>query len=549
MIRRAGLLLMMTAALVAGCSRPPAGQEPAPTSPPAASEPAPSTGSTPAPGSTPPASGVAAETVLPGDGDTYTYLLTGSQWIQEAYIRDGERLIGSYEGKIYVTWFITPEGVYRQDPKGKVLLRYLPPTLPDHEIAWKQNSDGDAVWFDLRPVGECAGYDETKKSACWSLTVLNRGERLTYLLGVGQGILKAESANLAKPADSYTKSLAALGETPPPPRDFFLQHGARRSEGALPTVTAVEPAAVAAEAQALPVRYGKNVTAIDLDGDGKPEYLQGPLGQWHREPLHLYRNDGSPVEGDFYNDALTQNPQLQQMAEVVTVPGLPQPALIHHLGFSPDQSHQATVRFLRDGKLVGVWGWEPKTDLIWGTYVTIEQDGTVVVTNSPAELAGYTWARRYRIVEEKADTWAPLRANLIGETMIAGAYPTEPADLLTAAFLAHWYNVPADLARYAPDAAVRQAMAAQQGFTRPNYVPYRAQVGKVVWRPMGTPPTDYPEVEPAPLAADGSTEFIVVIQAYEGGTHYIGHVAFGKAPDDGRLIITAITFDKVEWIY
>jgi hypothetical protein len=534
MIRWA-VLLLTAAALVAGCSRPPASQEPTltPQTPTATEQPAPT------------APGVAADMVLPRDNASYIYNLSGDSLVEEAYVRDGDRLIGSYNGKVYVTWFITPEGVYRLDPKGKVLLRYLPPVLPDDEVAWKQTSGGEAVWFDLRRVGDCHGYDALVKSACWSLTVLNRGERVSYLLGLGQGIIKAESANLVKPAESYTKDLAGAGQTPPPAREVFLRDGARRPDGALPTVTAVEPAAFEAEAKALPIKYGANVTAVDLDGDGKPEYLQGALGKWHREPLQLYRNDSSLVEHAFYS--LPESPTVQHMAEVVTVPGLPQPALVYHAG-QPDQAHQATVRFLRDGKLVGVWGWAPKTDLIWGTYVSIEQDGTVVVTNAPAEMAGYTWVRRYRIVEEKTENWAPLRANLVGETVTVGAYPTEPDELLTAAFVAHWYKAPADLARYAPNEAVQQAMAAQQGFTRPNYVPDRAETGKLTWRTVGTPGTNVPEIAPAPPSADGSTEFLVTVGLYEGYNYWTGHVTFGKA-DDGRLIITAITFEKTGFIY
>ena len=536
MMRHRPALLLVLALLLTGCSRPPAAQSPA-TTPPVTEAPAPTA---------PAASGVSAELVLPRDNDAYIYNLSGNSLVDEAYVRDGERLIGSYEGKVYVTWFITPEGVYRQDPKGKVLLRYLPPILPEDEVAWKQSSGGEEVWFSLRPVGECAGHDQTRKSACWSLIMLNRGERVSYLLGQGQGIVQAESANFVKPADSYTKSVASAGQTPPPAREVFLRDGARRPEGALPPVTAVEPAAFDAEAKALPVKFGANVTKVDLDGDGKPEYLQGKLGAWHREPLQLYRNDGSLVDHAFYNDSIERSPDFQHMAQVITVPGLAQPALVYHAAVNPDRAHQASVRFLRDGKLVFVWGFEPKTELIWGTYVKIEQDGTVVVTNNPAEMAGYTWVRRYRMAEDKTSDWAPLKADLAGETITPGAYPTEPQELLYAAFIAHWYNLPADLARYAPAEAVRQAMAAQKekGFTRPNYLPYGPRLGKVTWPEQGIP-----TAEPEPLAADGSTEFVVEIGQYEGGINWSGRVTFGKAPDDGRLIITAITFEKSKFIY
>jgi hypothetical protein len=196
---------------------------------------------------------------------------------------------------------------------------------------------------------------------------------------------------------------------------------------------------------------GPDVTAVDADKDGKVEfYVRGKLGEWHQEPLFLYTAEGRSYEGMLHSRQPTQ----PHRADILSVAGIDAPAILYHIG-PPGRFHWISLAFWREGAARPVYGFHYKSELITGTDVAFEPDGTVVVTGSPQEMGGYTWLRRYRVAENLTSDWPPFRATLLDETLTAGPYPTEPGALLTAAFVAQWYNLPADLARYAPDQAVR----------------------------------------------------------------------------------------------
>ncbi len=446
--------------------------------------------------------------LLPKPETPYAYHLSDGTAAEEYYVRDGGRLIGAYNGKTYVTWFITDQGVWRRDPKGPGLLRYLPPE-PKDQLAWKQRSGDADVWFLLREKLACQHGQGPDLERCWELTVLNRLERTTYELAPGnalppnfivetQGINRVRSDNLLKPAESYTKERNQAQPMEVPPREQLLQEGATWPEGPAPAVMAVTPAEFAAADAAMLTGAGIASLEIDLNNDGRKERIEGKLGEWHTGPLQLMGADGRPLW--VFHRWLEKG--MSHRLDVVSLPGIDRPTLIYQIG-RPDSWHSIMFRWLHEG-LVGPQGIAPKTDIVSGAGVAVEPDGTVAITNNPAELAGYTLTRRFRL-EPTSDSWH-YRATLREERAVAGAYPGNHADLLTAAFVADWFGRADDLARYIPDPATRAAFQGQ--VPRAPYSPARAQVGKLEFKKGPAPIPSHekvPEIQPAPVAADGPT--------------------------------------------
>lgn len=482
-----------------------------------------------------------AAVLLPTDGTHHSYFLAPDQFAEEHYVRDGERLIGSYNGKTYVTWFITEQGIWRADPKGPALLRYLPPVLKDG-TAWKQASGSEDVLFLLRERAKCDHPVGNAVEGCWELTVLNRLERTLFRFASGDGILYVWSENLQDPADAYTKVRRVPPPVADPPRDRLVQEGARRPAGPLPAVTEISAAEFHEALRAELKRAGRPFLEIDLNGDGAQERIEGKLGEWHSAPLHLFAADGRRLEHAFHNRFDQNAPQ--HRLDVVTIPGIDRPTLLYQHG-RPGTWHAISTRWLHED-LVGAFGWHPRIFEAFGADVRIDGDGAIVVTNNPADLAGYTWTRRYR-VEKQNGSQVRYGAKLLEERVSAGPYPSGHADLVTAAFVAHWFGLDGDLERYVPDPAARAALQAAK-VTRPPYVPARAEVGKIVERPGRDPQVTYPEVEPAPVAPDGNAQFLLRVTQYEGAFYHSGRVTFGREAD-GRLVIRRLEVDKSRFVY
>ncbi|MFZ5824161.1 MAG: hypothetical protein ACOY94_07530 [Bacillota bacterium] len=540
-MRRAAALLLALA-LLAGCSRPatpPVVSEPAPPAPAATEQPKAEPPKAESPKAESPKDapvvpgGIAAEKLLPQPNRIYGYHLSDGSEAIEFYVADGERLIGSYNGKTYVTWFLTPEGVFRQDPKGPALLRYLPPDLKD-DLAWKQGSGDAEVWFRAASRTNCYQLDHARE--CWELTVLNRQEQTRFQFVPGWGTAVVESMRLDRPAESYVKRSYSPQPTTAPDRETMLREGGRRPESPLPQVTPVTLAEFEQARQAM-LRKGGALLEVDLDNDGKQERLEGILGAWHPGPLALYDDDGREVPNAFYIYS-------QSRVEIVSVPGADRPTLVMARG-TPGQWLTITPRWMRDGTLYEAWGWHPKSTTIWGS--AIRADGEyLAVDGVPAELAGYQWTRWYR-VEPINSEHRYYKAELVREEWQAGPHPTEPADLLTAAFLARWWNLTDDLARYIPDRAVRDSFLAAE-LTRPPYRPGQAQLGKLSLTKKESWPVPIPELTPAPLATDGSTEFLVKVGLYEGYRYYAGRVTFAGGAGD-RLVIKHLEITASEFVY
>ena len=522
------MVCVLIAFLLAACSRPAA--PPPVVSPPAEAPPEP-----PKPVDAPSgAAGVtAAGNLLPSDGTWLQYHLSDETQSLEYYVRDGNRVLGSYNGKPYVTWFVTPEGVWRKDPQGPALLRYLPPELKDG-LVWRQQSGSDYVWFRLRESGKCAVRN------CWELTVLNRMERTTLLFAQGQGVERARSDNMVNPAASYDKLQTQINQKPEaaPIRQALLAGGDRLPEGSLPKVAEASDSdfAVAMKGQTTAI------TEIDLDGDGRKEWIEGKLDGWVSSPITVLDDDGTVVYGFAIGSERT--PGAEHRLQLVRLAGIERPTLVYEHHFGPayaqgrDTWHRIALRWMGRKELRGAWGWHPKVDEVIGSAWRLEPDGTVTIEANPKDLAGNTWTRRFRVTAASEGNY---RAALAAETLTPDPYPTTSANLLTAAFLARWFGRETDLERYMPDPAVREAFKAGE---RSPYVPQRVLLGRLSWKQEASWPEPVPEIEPDPAG----TDFLMRMGQYEGFNYVAGTVAFEREPD-GRLVIRKLTVTRTGYVY
>lgn len=131
--------------------------------------------------------------------------------VKEEWVREGPALVATYSGSPYVRWEVNAEGLWRLDPKGGgALLRYLPPLLTDG-AAWRQQSGDATVWFSLARLETACDNGAGQQVECWELTLLNRGESLTYRFAEATGPVYARSRNEARPEASFVKSLTSTG--------------------------------------------------------------------------------------------------------------------------------------------------------------------------------------------------------------------------------------------------------------------------------------------------------------------------------------------------
>lgn len=533
------LLLIAAFALAAGCSKTAAPPPQVAVPPTDTSAPQEQTPSSPQP-----AAGPRAADYLPKPGSPYFYTLSDGTTSTEYFFSDGDRLIGSYNGKAYVTWFATKEGVWRPDPQGPGLLRYLPPVLQD-SMAWKQTSGDAEVFFLLEDQGSCrTAVDYNRPIPCWELNVLNRQALTVLHFAPEVGVIFAQSIDYKTPADSYIKrvALASPSVEAPPVREQMLKDAAPLPKGPLPAVTPISPADFQAALKAVRAKAGAFLE-IDLNGDGKMETVEGPVGSWHVAPLRLYGSDGLVVEHAF-GDLQSAQSGMQHRVDIVQLKGIEHIALMYQVRV-PGQWHSTDVKLMDGDQLKSVWGWHPKTNLLWMDAVRVSEDGVIVAEGDPANMGGYNLTRRFSVERGRAGTW-PYRAKLEGEEIKAGAYPTAPADLLTAALVASWFGLEDDLASYMPDPAVRGALAAAE-IGKPNYDFPPARVGKLTEKRYGNNPP-IPDLQETPVTLDQPVDFLLEIGQYEGYSAYTGKVTFSKDAN-GRIVIRRFELTKKEFIY
>lgn len=419
-------------------------------------------------------------------------------------------------------WLITPEGVWRHDPRGPALLRYLPPLVGS--AAWKQVSGDAEVWFSFQRSYTCDYHP------CWQLTVLNRLERTTYTMAPGHGILKAE-----------TQLLPGATPAPPAPPDT-----PRLPAGPLPQVQNITVDEFAMYDRLTTARAEGRLTPVDLNGDGAQELLEGTLGQWHQQPLRLFLADGRERHSAFRTDFEEPYRDMEHRLEVLTVSGQ-KPVLLYSRR-RPGSWPWIDPMWLEGTELLTACGWHPKCSSIFAGEVRMEADGTFTTVSPADALHGFRLTRRYK-VEHTTEASFPIRAALLSEDLTPGPYPTTPAALMTVVFLTHWFGTADTLSQYIPDPAVRQVLAAAEGLNRPQYYVDPAQVGRLGWTDLISPfNVRFPKIEPAAPDQSGAVDFLICSSAWDACEYVAGKVTFAPAAD-GRLTVQKLVFEHRGWMH
>jgi hypothetical protein len=469
--------------------------------------------------------------------------------LDEALVRDGDRVVSGYADAPYATWLLTDDGVWRADPGGGgALLRFLPAVLADG-MAWKQRSGDAEVWFDLdsnRDNCDRMGTDRPfYGEPCWTLTVLNRGVRTVFTFARGYGPVWVEAVNWARPQDSFRK------EAGPKVSDFMVPD--RRSayltqsvQGPPPKEPVVEVPAGAFEAAAATglLRSRPGATAADFDGDGQDDYVAGPLGAWIEEPVQFYRGDGALL-----NTVERWAEGGRHRVTLVRLDGDKRAWFLTEQEMGPDR--HLWVRLMQANG-AEVWGWAPKASRTEATAVSVEPDGRFTLTWQLDDPARHTWIRSYQIDLAQQD-WPYL--SMTSSEFVASEqelrYPSDPAGVLQAAFLAFWYDLGAELPRYFASPSVLEALTGDPALRKAMYGPGTVEIGTVTLKEdkgFGDRSILIPEVRPGPVGPDGSIGFVARLSLYEN-THYVwGKVTFGTDPA-GRPVIVGLVIEGAQDVF
>lgn len=201
----AGCLLVIL--LLAGCTSVTGGKPPTPTQRVESTTAAPTT--TPIPHPNTPVT--KARDLFPTTDLAATYIFQDKTQSQELLLPDGDRLVQTYNGEPFITWFFAPDGVLRpdpSDPKHRGLLRYLPATLKD-DLTWEQYAVSDFYYFRLTHEQRCAG-EGIAASDCWKLEVINYSGLTAFHFAPGQGVIAAQLTGYDATED-FTKRMETQG--------------------------------------------------------------------------------------------------------------------------------------------------------------------------------------------------------------------------------------------------------------------------------------------------------------------------------------------------
>lgn len=479
---------------------------------------------------------VPAEVLLPPTDSLLTYYATGQDRITEQYIRDGARLIGAANQKTRVTWYINEFGVWQRDaldPTGSTWLRYLPPVLVQG-LTWRQQSAGAEVWFRLTERTACGYLMGQELERCWELAMINRGTRTIYRFAAPYGVIHIRHDDLRDPKGSYEKELTRVepGTVSTELRQRMYTDSDYLRSGPMPAVSEANPDQfVQAQLTALNAA-GRPYRLIDLDADGVEERVEGEIGQATNHPLLIWNRDGLEVSRGYGS-------RPPHHADLIYMPWLDRPALMIRSTVK-ERPPILSLLWLRREGLTPTFGWHPKATQTFGNSVQMLADGQLEITWDMQDPAGHTWVRTYRI--EPGTPW--YRANLTREDFRPSGpqvqRPKTEADLITAAFVARWYNLNEELELYFADPGAADSFRARRDVERPPYLPGKAQVGKLI------PParsTDPPRLESASPGEDGSIEFMIRVQEYESSTYYTGRAVITKRADD-TLVIKRLEFKR-----
>ncbi|MFZ5817664.1 MAG: hypothetical protein ACOY93_20615 [Bacillota bacterium] len=399
----------------------------------------------------------------------------------EHLLREGDRVVAVQDGKANAVWHIRPDGIWRADPRnGRTLLRYLPAELTDG-LYWSQQSGDSVVWFRLAKVDNCLHQIPT----CWEVVVLNRGERTVFRFAEGRGPVYAGADNWAEPARSFHKYLNDQRLPAPLPaeaRTRLLQNLAQPPSPA--PVVARTAEQFAEEAVYLTLKQARpnlEVLRLDLNGDGKPEFVVGRFGQWSTTQVAFYQADGSrigsenSVEGTEYR------------VEQLHFKGMRRPAFLIQSRRTDGTGGGVTAvtarenEYMKSWTMEGVYGWGLKSSGTRADRVTWTEDGTITVEWDLKDPAGHTLVTVYTWFEDPKGQWSGVTRNSVtyrpeGKELL---YPSTPQDVLQAAFVARWLGLSDELPRYFATPESAALFAAEKRISAPDYGPGSVQIGKV----------------------------------------------------------------------
>lgn len=308
-------------------------------------------------------------------------------------------------------------------------------------------------------------------------------------------------------------------------------------------VTTAAPAAPSTPVVEPPKPVLPNGLDVDLNADGVPERVAGPLGQWSDQPVVVYDQTG--------NQLFTSKPDHIQRAlvQVVTIPGQDRPALLYQFEPKVLDRNTTLVWFAPNGDFRPTWDWQPSVPEVAAETFEIESDGTIVVTGTLRDPLRHRFERRYEIVIENRDDFQRFsaRVTLKSERLSATSeYPNTAEGVLEAAMVAKAYRLKDELPRYFSDPAVAAAFAADERPRRPGYDLWSLKVGKVT---LPAKSDEMVKVDPQPLdPKGGTTGFNLQIGRYEGSQNYYGTATLFPG-SDGRWTIQALTVDGDIFIY
>lgn len=514
--------------VLVGCSRTLGGAAADPTAVEPASSSSPITVVEPAPV---PAEAAISNTLFPQTNLRLLFYLSerdATTEVTEDLLREAGSVTALQSAKPYAAWLIAEDGVWRSDPKGgDALLRYLPATLST--VSWKQPSGSSDVWFHLQDGSEtCLKFSwvDIIPDGCWNLTVLNRGEKLTYTFAVGVGPILVQSENWADPASSFTKKLWK------PTQDLVAEASLQTSPPIkrAPITTATAEEFRQAELAMFLAEAHDGVMRTDLDGDGQGEYIALPSGQWSTKPLEIYRTDGSPLE------RFVPYPHgSRHRTKAVQFPGLFQSLLLHEHQPDDQGPHQFGLFAYLNGTMQWLYGWEPKSQRTFGHRISVDGAGVITVEWDMGDPARHTRIRQYVLDKDGSH----LRIRTISTRYVPQGkdliYPGTPEEVLQAAFFARWFGLRDELSRYFSSPEETTVLADHPEIQEPSYQPGQVWLGRVT-----LPASSWPPVSPEPIGPDGTTGFFAHWGFYESGTEMWGKVTFGTNKNGKPVIIRLI---------
>jgi hypothetical protein len=545
-IARAFWALFIAASVAAGCGKP--GLPGA--APSAAHGPAPDQSQAPAPVPEPPqaqqavntsprkeaVAQVAADSLFPAEDWAFEFhVLDVGPFVttrpREHLLREGNRVVAVYDGEPYATWLIDETGVWRADPRNPgTLLRYLPPMVRDGET-WSQQSGGQTVWFQVtRGGGPClvGAALSLGDEQCWALSVLNRGEQTTFRFAPAMGATVVGAEKSLHPFYKEILSNQRAADLPAEQRTQWL----RNAPGPSATEAPVVAAAPAAFAEARDRLLGVTTIRGDLNGDGTEESIRGAFGFWTSTSLDVTDAGGKPM-------ATIGAYRAVQKVEPVRFRGSSRLFFLQYVREPAGPGYATIIDASPNGDqwwTHGTYGWDAKAFGTAATRATVTDDGLVTVEWDMGDPARHTRIRQFRFHHDAERPYAERLAETFRPTGPELVHPTEPLQVLEAAFVARWMGLEGELPRYFASPEAAGAFAQDERITQPDYGPGQVELATVAAQKDMCNLTK----QPAKVQPDGTIPFVAGWGGYEWYRAVWGTARAGKNAE-GLTVLETVT--------